>query len=888
MPPWFSSVNTQLSGKFLPPEECAKFKEEATILYGKYYPALEISSDIFSKIMRSESIATREWISAALRSSTGQDRIFATAYLVSTYPMHSLRHLDSLISLISPAKQRYCIRTIDVVYQLFERSLLPKQRQLIPFALRPTNSSKLMNSDRDECLCLWLFEDELKARYLRFITTLERLLMADTVESFKRKSLNVLGELALNFSENRELILRIIINKLGDRSRVFASSVIHKLRTIIAKRPQVTGVVIQEVRSFLFRPNLLERAKYYAIVFLSCMQLRRNTSKSTSDKANSDIAVSLIKVYAAFFHLAVKAEEVPEKLVTVLLSGLSRAAPYVPEDRFAELLQEINDIFRLVHTSSFNVSLQALAVLFQLTLHRTEIRDRYYQALYRKLRDSSLLHSSHGPTLLHLLFRSMLADADVERSAAYAQRLLQLCVLHPEPGFVVGVLILLSKVQATKKQIIVSSQASVISQTDRPDTQDSDDEDERFEDASESDSDIPVPSPKVPPPLSQSPEPSLTSWDHRQLLSSKGSRKATAKIHGTSCSFMTYNPNAREPLFARAGGYPSWSLVLLTSHAHPTVSLFAKQLLQQEPIVYTGNPFSDFSSLHFLDRFAYKKPKVNKKSKSAIPPGRVLQRQEGVGSGSRAFPVNSAAFRQLSADRVAADEQFFHTYFNFLDSHVGIKPKKRSAADESDQSVSDDEFDNYLEKYEKGLIPTADELDDGDDEGAFGEMGNFSGPSSEDDDIAEPDAADEVAFAMMDGVTSSVSHGRRPKLDSFAKGEDEDMNVDLDFDDDGSENEDSDSEEEHLSVKKRSRSSALQALFTSAEEVGQLYGAQETAKERKQRLWEEKRTLISSDRSGSKKRMKKAPPLGFKRKHKGKHTVVNRSVGRPTKKRRRK
>ncbi|KAF5402900.1 CCAAT:enhancer binding protein zeta [Paragonimus heterotremus] len=886
MPPWFSNANTQLSGKFLPPEECAKFQEEATILYGKYYPALEISSDIFSKIMRSESVATREWISAALRSSTGQDRIFATAYLINTYPMHSLRHLDSLISLISPAKQRYCIRTIDVVYQLFERALLPKQRQLIPFALRPMNSSKLTKSDREECLCLWLFEDELKARYLRFIKTLERLLMTDTVESFKRKSLNVLGELALNFSENRELILGIIINKLGDRSRVFASSVIHKLRTIIAKRPQLTDVVIQEVRSFLFRPNLLERAKYYAIVFLSCMQLRKDTSKSASGKANSDIAVSLIKVYSAFFHLAVKSEEVPEKLVTVLLNGLSRAAPYVPEDRFVELLQEINDIFRLVHTSSFNVSLQALAVLFQLTLHRTEIRDRYYQALYRKLRDSNLLHSSHGPTLLHLLFRSMLADADVERTAAYAQRLLQLCLLHPEPGFVVGVLILLSKVQATKKQIIVSSQTSILSQTDHPDSKDSDDEDERFEDASESDSDIPVPSPKVPPPLSQSSEPSVTSWDHRQLSSSRGSRKATTKIRGTSYSFMTYNPNAREPLFARAGGYPSWPLVLLTSHAHPTVSLFAKQLLQQEPVVYTGNPFSDFSSLHFLDRFAYKKPKASKKSKSAVPPGRVLQRQEGVGSGSRAFPVNSVAFRQLSADRVAADEQFFHTYFNFLDSHVGIKPKKRSTtAEESDQSVSDDEFDKYLEKYEKGLIPTADELDDGGDDGTFDEVEDFSGPSSEDD--AEPDAADEAAFALMDGVTSSVSHGRRPKLDSFEEGDDEDMNVDLDFDDGGSENEDSDFEEEHLSIKKRSRSSALQALFASAEEIGQLYGTQETAKERKQRLWEEKRALISSDRSVSKKRLNKASPLGFKRMHKGKHTAVNRSVRRPTKKSRR-
>ncbi|VDP20506.1 unnamed protein product [Echinostoma caproni] len=263
----------------------------------------------------------------------------------------------------------------------------------------------------------------------------------------------------------------------------------------------------------------------------------------------------------------------------------------------------------MVHTTSFNVSLQALTVLFQLCSHRPEIRDRYYQ-------------TSRGPTVLHLIYRSMLSDPDADRRAAFAQRLLQLCLAHPQPGFVVGSLILLSKVQVAKQNLIIGSQipvstndSQIVSSAGHSNLTEmvsagdyEEEEEEHFSDAPDSEVELDALSTHIPT------SKTAATWEHRRLMESGKSGGKQTKISASQkrMKFGGYDPEAREPLFARAGGYPTWPLVLLCNHAHPSVSLLAKTLLAGDVVSYTGNPFDDFSMLHFLDRFAYKKPKSSK------------------------------------------------------------------------------------------------------------------------------------------------------------------------------------------------------------------------------------------------------------------------------------
>ena len=67
---------------------------------------------------------------------------------------------------------------------------------------------------------------------------------------------------------------------------------------------------------------------------------------------------------------------------------------------------------------------------------------------------------------------------------------------------------------------------------------------------------------------------------------------------------------ARNPLFCnpqKSAGL--WELHFLTEHQHPSVALFAKNLLDGKSIEYDGDVLNDFSTKNFLDRFVSRNPK---------------------------------------------------------------------------------------------------------------------------------------------------------------------------------------------------------------------------------------------------------------------------------------
>jgi len=98
-----------------------------------------------------------------------------------------------------------------------------------------------------------------------------------------------------------------------------------------------------------------------------------------------------------------------------------------------------------------------------------------------------------------------------------------------------------------------------------------------------------------------------------------------------------YKPMSRNPSFAKAESVGLRELALLANHYHPTVSLFAQNLLEKETIQYTGDVLVDFSSSRFLDRFSFKNPK--KESEKGKVFSRTSQYQP---KGVRSLRVNSA------------------------------------------------------------------------------------------------------------------------------------------------------------------------------------------------------------------------------------------------------
>jgi ribosome biogenesis protein MAK21 len=118
-------------------------------------------------------------------------------------------------------------------------------------------------------------------------------------------------------------------------------------------------------------------------------------------------------------------------------------------DRTAVLyrLQERLDVlFRVTHSGTFNVSVQALMLIFQIGNVKQAVSDRFYRTLYESLVDARLANSSKQSMYLNLLFKAVKLDPSHSRVMAFVKRLVQVLAYH-QPPFVCGSLYLLGEVR---------------------------------------------------------------------------------------------------------------------------------------------------------------------------------------------------------------------------------------------------------------------------------------------------------------------------------------------------------------------------------------------------------------------------------------------------------
>ena len=96
--------------------------------------------------------------------------------------------------------------------------------------------------------------------------------------------------------------------------------------------------------------------------------------------------------------------------------------------------------------------------------------------------------------------------------------------------------------------------------------------------------------------------PSSSSWVHRNLQKSH--------VHASKAS--TYSAVERNPLFAGAEKTNNWELSTLTLHYHPSAALFAKTIVDAEPVrnyIEIAYIYSDHMKLTGLD-LKHRMPKI--------------------------------------------------------------------------------------------------------------------------------------------------------------------------------------------------------------------------------------------------------------------------------------
>lgn len=595
--------------------------------------------EIFQRIKSSDKSANASWLRNVLSSGTLTDKVAALTMLTQESPIHQMRALNTLMTMAGKKCKREALIAIDSLRHLFVSDLLP-DRKLQTFGQFPVENFKQLSGDggqmgQDRLLIAMAFEHEIKQVYMEYVKYVEEM-SKDQLKNIRSKVLGIIYELLVMRPEQEQRLLAMIVYKLGDPDRKIAAKTQYLLTQLVTRHPNMKMVVIKEVERVLHQPKVTEKAQYYAICFLNQMVLSHQ---------EANIANSLIKIYFNFFKVVSKKEESTEKkLISALLIGVNRAFPYTKGNEH-DYDEQVNQLFKLTHSTHLSTSLQALMLLYQVMESRQSVSDRFYQALYGKLLEPELNESSKHTMLLNLVFKSLKADPTVKRIKSFIKRLLQVSS-HQQATFTCGVVFLLAEILQTK--------SACKSLTQQPPDED---EEEKFYD-------IKVDKEETKKKMDQN---VVDDEDVNEVEDAD----ADAPTGGSSWTFVqkikvgstVYKPDNRNPLFSGAEFTCAWETAALKRHYHPSVGHFTESFMKGDKINYKGDPLQDFTTMRFLDRFMYRNPKKMEKDHGAsiMQPSKQSIR-------CKEQPVNSKHFLQKPEVKVREDELFFYKYFKMRGS----------------------------------------------------------------------------------------------------------------------------------------------------------------------------------------------------------------------------
>lgn len=338
---------------------------------------LESEVELYRNKKNLQKGANSNWMRTVVSSGTLADRMAAMTVLIQDAPVHTLEHVENLVSMVKKrGSRRMGLMALDTLRELLLSDLLPEHRKLRPFHQRPFDQLEDKSSGnrdaRDRRLLLWYFEHLLKHHVAEFVEALDTV-AHDTVQATKAKALSTAHELLCSRPEQEKALLTQLVNKLGDPEYKSAAKASYLLETLLHKHPNMKVVVCCEVERLMFRPNVSLKAQYYAACFLSQVKLSHSEAQ---------LATKLIAIYFSFFRACVKKKDVESKMLSALLSGVNRAFPYSAGGD-EKVKEQLDTLFRVVHVVKFNTAVQALMLLFQVMDSEQTVSDRYYVALYR-------------------------------------------------------------------------------------------------------------------------------------------------------------------------------------------------------------------------------------------------------------------------------------------------------------------------------------------------------------------------------------------------------------------------------------------------------------------------------------------------------------------------
>ncbi|KXX75435.1 Ribosome biogenesis protein MAK21 [Madurella mycetomatis] len=711
----------------LPTHAMESLKHHSTSITNlKSYAETLLEQDSASYAAMQASSSSQKFMSTIMSSGTLSDKVSALTLSAQESPLHSRKAFDSLITLAGKRSRGQAIAALGALVDLLGNgSLLPNDRRLRLFNGQPgllgtlarqehhspwIQGQKLPGKLTKTHLMVWAYEDWLKSAYFRIIQLLE-VWCSDEIEYSRSRALDFVFGLLKNKPEQEANLLRLLVNKLGDRERKIASRASYLLLQLLNVHPGMKAIVISTVeQEVLLKPGQSLRTRYSAINTLN------QTILSTKEPALAD---TLLRIYFDTFLSLLKSgslgdfevpggekeqgtaqkksrkrggrnaaapgneQETAQKLISSLLTGVNRAIPFATADD-STLEKHLDTLFRITHSSNFNTSVQALMLIQQLATSKQLTVDRFYRTLYESLLDPRLITSSKHALYLNLLYRAMKNDVDIRRVKAFVKRLIQVLTLH-QPSFTCGILFLIAELQATFPDLHTL--------LDEPED-DGDDGEEVYKDVRE---------------------------DEPQTNSSSQAAPGMGNSH---CA--AYDGRKRDPEHSNAHRSCLWELVPFFSHYHPSVCVFAMNLLARQKALPKPD-LANHTLMHFLDKFVYRNPKAEESKRG----GSIMQPVLASGSaahivasskaGVRQQPiVNSSSFWNLKPDQVSAEDAFFHEYFARIGKPgegARVKKATEGQAGSEDETSEEEIWDALVNSQPNIEGPDADEDSDVDLDG---------------------------------------------------------------------------------------------------------------------------------------------------------------------------
>lgn len=262
--------------------------------------------------------SSHKFMSTIMASGTMEDKVSALTLLVQESPLHTTKAFEQLLGLSRKKSRNAALAALAALKDLMGQGVvLPPDRKLKAFTKQPglicalqakgaswKYGDKLPGQIQKVHLIAWAYEDWLKKQYFEMLKILEGW-SNDEVEYSRNRAVTFVWELLKEKPEQEENLLRLLINKLGDKEKKVASRASYLLLQLQVTHPLMKSVIINAIESdLLFRPNQSGHAKYYAVITLN---------QTVLSVREQEVANKLLEIYFSLFVGLLKKQKEQEK-----------------------------------------------------------------------------------------------------------------------------------------------------------------------------------------------------------------------------------------------------------------------------------------------------------------------------------------------------------------------------------------------------------------------------------------------------------------------------------------------------------------------------------------------------------------------------------------------